>query len=53
MDAKTTAVMVGFSVFGSGMRMNAITDDLDNLAFPDGTRVYWRENVVMRQYLSA
>jgi hypothetical protein len=44
--------MVGFSVFGPGMSMSAINDDLDNLAFPDGTLLYSRENVLKRRYLS-
>jgi hypothetical protein len=35
------------------MSMHAITDDLDNLAFPDGTLVYSRENFLKRQYLSS
>jgi hypothetical protein len=51
-QAQVAAVMVGFSVFGPGMSMKAITDDLDNLAFPDGTLVYSREDVIKRRYLS-
>jgi hypothetical protein len=51
LETRRNRLMVGFSAFGPGMSMPAITDDLDNLAFLDGALMYSRENVLKRQYL--